>query len=68
MIMNNNSSGQSKMDEHQELVISDLLEALHMTPEEFKKMFLSILDSLAETKIDTDNVKSSQIGIDIQDG
>ena len=59
---------QSKMDEHQELVISDLSEALHMTPEEFKKMFLSIIDSLAETKIDTDNVKSSQIGIDIQDG
>ena len=57
---------QSKMDEHQELVISDLSEALHMTPEEFKKVFLSILDSLAETK--TDNVKSSQIGIDIQDG
>ena len=59
---------QSKMDEHQELVISDLSEALHMTPEEFKKVFLSIIDSLAETKIDTDNVKSSQIGIDIQDG
>ena len=57
---------QSKMDEHQELVISDLSEALHMTPEEFKKVFLSILDSLAETK--TDNIKSNQIGIDIQDG
>jgi len=25
-------------------------------------------NSLAETKIDTDNVKSSQLGIDIQDG
>jgi len=25
-------------------------------------------NTLAETKIDTDNVKSSQIGIDIQDG
>ena len=62
------SSGQSKMDEHQELVISDLSEALHMTPEEFKKVFFSILDSSSTTKTGTDNVKSSQIGIDIQDG